>query len=290
MLLFSLAASVVASRAADASADASAGGAEADAPADVSIFMEEMSSLAPVAPIHVQLSCDCGATRCNCLKVCDCKLPASFLEMSTGSEPRRRRHRSRAAGKHGTCASWERAPGESGWEAVHADDVPADDAGFSFLEEQSGATLKPGLNQPMECDCEKVKCTCLRKCECDSSAAAVSVQSHLQLSHGLGDEPAGRGGRPSVVLPVRAAASNASATNLMAQPTAPVLMAHDKQPTDPAAVLRQLQALAPAPSTDGYNAALGVLDHPQHQPDAVATAAGALQPGSPELREKMRGL
>lgn len=289
MLLFSLAASVVASRAADAPG-ASAGGAEADASADVSIFMEEMSSLAPVAPIHVQLSCDCGATRCNCLKVCDCKLPASFLEMPTGSEPRRRRHRSRAAEQHGTCASWERAPGESGWEAVPADDVPADDTGFSFLEEQSGASLNPGLNQPMECDCEKVKCTCLRKCECDSSAAAVSVQSHLQLSHGLGDDPAGRGGRPSVATPARTAASNASATNLMAQPTAPVQMTHDKQPTDPSAVLRQLQALAPAPSTDGYDAALGLLDHPQRQPDAVATAAGALQPGSPELRQKMRAL
>ena len=168
-----------------------------DAPAEVEVFLETSSTR---APIHVQLSCDCGATRCNCLKVCDCKLPtASFLELpATSNEAprRRRRHRGKAADGE-RCASWERALGSQGWDAVPTEE----DASFSFLEEQ--ATTAPGLNQPMECDCEKVKCNCLRKCECDSSASAALLQSqvqqvqHLQLDHGVGNLTASRSGGPA---------------------------------------------------------------------------------------------
>ena len=105
--------------------------------------------------------------------------------------------------------SWQHEAG-AGWQPASARELEASDAeggaaapaaAASFLQ----AEMHPGLNQPMECDCEKCKCTCLRHCACDSGTvtqageafvhghdtAAAAAQAHLQMHAGAGapEEP-----------------------------------------------------------------------------------------------------
>ena len=79
-----------------------------DSSAEVSVFLEELSSAAsdPFS-VSVSLSCDCGQTKCNCLKVCECKLPAevSGAQVRAGGSARRSRRR----GRGGTRATRRRA-------------------------------------------------------------------------------------------------------------------------------------------------------------------------------------
>ena len=196
-----------------------------DSSAEVSVFLEELSSAAsdPFS-VSVSLSCDCGQTKCNCLKVCECKLPAEVSGAQVragGSGPplaaaRPRRHKGNAAARGAGAASggawqgsWQHEAG-AGWQPASARELEASDAeggaaaptaAASFLQ----AEMHPGLNQPMECDCEKCKCTCLRHCACDSGTvtqageafvhghdtAAAAAQAHLQMHAGAGspEEP-----------------------------------------------------------------------------------------------------
>ena len=176
-----------------------------DSSAEVSVFLEELSSAAsdPFS-VSVSLSCDCGQTKCNCLKVCECKLPAEVSGAQVragGSGPplaaaRPRRHKGNAAARGAGAAgggawqgSWQHEAG-AGWQPASARELEASDAeggaaapaaAASFLQ----AEMHPGLNQPMECDCEKCKCTCLRHCACDSGTvtqageAFVFIVGHL---------------------------------------------------------------------------------------------------------------
>ena len=195
-----------------------------DSSAEVSVFLEELSSAAsdPFS-VSVSLSCDCGQTKCNCLKVCECKLPAevSGAQVRAGgsgppraaARPRRPKGNAaaRGAARRGGAwqGSWQHEAG-AGWQPASARELEASDAeggaaapaaAASFLQ----AEMHPGLNQPMECDCEKCKCTCLRHCACDSGTvtqageafvhghdtAAAAAQAHLQMHAGAGapEEP-----------------------------------------------------------------------------------------------------
>ena len=98
-----------------------------DSSAEVSVFLEELSSAAsdPFS-VSVSLSCDCGQTKCNCLKVCECKLPAevSGAQVRAGgagpplAAARPRRHKGNAAARGAGAAgggalqgSWQHEAG-----------------------------------------------------------------------------------------------------------------------------------------------------------------------------------
>merc|ERR1711998_230894 len=54
----------------------------------------------------------------------------------------------------------------------------------SFLQTTTGG-------HPLECDCERVKCNCVKRCECSlPSSAAASTTEALQTGEGKTDEPA----------------------------------------------------------------------------------------------------
>ena len=106
-----------------------------DSSAEVSVFLEELSSAAsdPFS-VSVSLSCDCGQTKCNCLKVCECKLPAEVSGAQVragGSGPplaaaRPRRHKGNAAARGAGAAgggawqgSWQHEAG-AGWQPASA--------------------------------------------------------------------------------------------------------------------------------------------------------------------------
>ena len=122
-------------------------------------------------------------------QVCDCKLPpeavtpsaqqaSAFLQQAGGSGPwlhhtlertvegvripRSSRHRGRAGGE--PTRTWERDAPKSDWRPVSGREARASKAesrlDTTFVQTSEGAA---GLNQPMECDCERVKCSCLRK-------------------------------------------------------------------------------------------------------------------------------
>lgn len=78
-----------------------------------------------------RLNCECAKVRCNCVKRCDCSLPdeaSSFLELQ---------------------------------EALLEEGAPSSklNSAVSLLEVEEP-------NQSLDCNCEKVKCDCLKTCEC----------------------------------------------------------------------------------------------------------------------------
>ena len=86
------------------------------------------------------LECECEKVKCNCVKRCDCKLPSgpSLLQLQESLLP--------AAG----------ADGDDGAGA------PA------MLELGTGI-----VNQELSCDCDQVKCNCIKHCECSAAPSGM---------------------------------------------------------------------------------------------------------------------
>lgn len=90
--------------------------------------------VAPAVPIANQpLECECEKVKCNCVKRCDCKLPEGAPALLQTQE---------------SLLSLD------------------DDAAFLELEERLH-----GVNQQLDCDCDKVKCNCIKHCECAVKSA-----------------------------------------------------------------------------------------------------------------------
>lgn len=82
------------------------------------------------------LQCECDKVTCNCVKRCDCKLfGGQFLEIGGSTQP-------------------------STFEQL----IPCEASVSSFLEVSSP--------QDLDCECETVKCDCLKKCVCISTSSA----------------------------------------------------------------------------------------------------------------------
>jgi len=112
------------------------------------------------------LECDCERVKCNCVKRCECGLPASvdnrqaaqFIELAS------------ATGKS-TAPLWV--------------DI---DTNECFL--QTGESVGQDTHNMLDCECDKVKCNCVKHCECSLPATAggggASSTNHLlQLDQGI---------------------------------------------------------------------------------------------------------
>jgi len=112
------------------------------------------------------LECDCERVKCNCVKRCECGLPtgtenrqaSQFLELAS------------ATGKS-TAPLWV--------------DI---DTNECFL--QTGESVGQDTHHMLDCECDKVKCNCVKHCECSlpvstGSAASRATNNLLQLDQGL---------------------------------------------------------------------------------------------------------
>jgi len=111
------------------------------------------------------LECDCERVKCNCVKRCECGLPASadnrhaaqFIELAS------------ATGKS-TAPLWV--------------DI---DTNECFL--QTGESVGQDTHNMLDCECDKVKCNCVKHCECSLPATATggssSTNNLLQLDQGI---------------------------------------------------------------------------------------------------------
>jgi len=113
------------------------------------------------------LECDCERVKCNCVKRCECGLPAAtenrqaaqFLELAS------------ATGKS-TAPLWV--------------DI---DTNECFL--QTGESVGQDTHHMLDCECDKVKCNCVKHCECSLPATATGsgtgtgTNNLLQLDQGV---------------------------------------------------------------------------------------------------------
>jgi len=111
------------------------------------------------------LECDCERVKCNCVKRCECGLPAAsenhqaaqFLELAS------------ATGKS-SAPLWV--------------DI---DTNECFLE--TGESVGQDTHHMLDCECDKVKCNCVKHCECSlpataTGAGATATNNLLQLEQG----------------------------------------------------------------------------------------------------------
>jgi hypothetical protein len=110
------------------------------------------------------LECDCERVKCNCVKRCECGLPAA-------SE-------NRQAAQFLEIAS---ATGKSS--APLYVDI---DTNECFLE--TGESVGQDTHHMLDCECDKVKCNCVKHCECSlpatATGAATATNNLLQLEQG----------------------------------------------------------------------------------------------------------
>ena len=155
------------------------------------------------------LDCECDKVRCTCTKQCDCLVAregyASFLQ--TMEVP----------------VAWD-GSGDDGATLLRSDDGEASAAFLqategnssyaSFLQatEGSASALMPaaGSEELLNCDCQKVRCNCLKRCECAMASvtssgymsAASAIQIHESVGSPASDEEAISSAAPSAEGPL----------------------------------------------------------------------------------------
>lgn len=112
-------------------------------------FMETSSAAAPIS--NQPLECECEKVKCSCVKRCDCQLPSGAPSLLQTQE-----------------------------DLLSLDDETA----FLELQEQL-----QGINQALDCDCDKVKCNCIKHCECSVKASGspgglAALSNLVQLGTG----------------------------------------------------------------------------------------------------------
>jgi len=114
------------------------------------LLLRVVSSLESTTGKGEGLECDCDRVKCNCVKRCDCHMPdemGTFLEIEEREEP----------------VDWQQI----------------------FLQTSEGLTSQ-GINQNLDCDCDKVKCNCIKHCECHSKtvdfSSAAALASNIQIN------------------------------------------------------------------------------------------------------------
>jgi len=110
------------------------------------------------------LECDCERVKCNCVKRCECQLPAAA--------------QNRAAAQFIELASATGKNSAPLWVDT--------DTNECFLE--TGVSVGQDTHHMLDCECDKVKCNCVKHCECSlpSTAAGASTGENnlLQLDQG----------------------------------------------------------------------------------------------------------
>jgi len=99
----------------------------------------QAATAAPPQRAGAPLECECERVKCNCVKRCDCALPSgasSLLQMQELLIP---------VGEPATPA---------------------------MLELESSAAMGI-VNQELACDCDRVKCNCIKHCECSVSGGMM---------------------------------------------------------------------------------------------------------------------
>lgn len=113
------------------------------------------------------LECDCERVKCNCVKRCECQLPTSQQN-------------------HVASSFLEIVGGKVGESAPLFVDI---DTNECFLE--TGESIGQDQHHMLDCDCDKVKCNCVKHCECSLPSSAAGAQSDaLQVAEGTVPTPA----------------------------------------------------------------------------------------------------
>ena len=125
------------------------------------------------------LECECDKVRCTCTKQCDCLVAkegyASFLQ--TMEVP----------------VEWDGSSDAEGATILRSEEGSSS-AAFLQATESSENALMPaaGNEELLHCDCQKVRCNCLKRCECAigtsargvyaSAASAIVGKAHLSAA------------------------------------------------------------------------------------------------------------
>merc|ERR1711871_272199 len=149
-----------------------------DVPKDLAFAMERSGSMYPphmhgaVEPTSFlqtttgghPLECDCERVKCNCVKRCECQLPAAQQNRQAS-------------------AFLEIIGGKVGETTPLYVDV---DTNECFLE--TGGSVGQDQHHMLDCECDKVKCNCVKHCECSLPATAAGAQVEaIQTAEGSGD-------------------------------------------------------------------------------------------------------
>jgi hypothetical protein len=148
----------------------------ANIPGDMAVMVEREGGMTPAeahgATSFVQmttaghpLECDCERVKCNCVKRCECGLPpanqnrqaTAFLELIGG-----------AVGEEPTPLLVDM------------------DTNECFLE--TGEKVGQDAHHMLDCECDKVKCNCVKHCECSlpSAGGAGAGANNMLLQSGEG--------------------------------------------------------------------------------------------------------
>ena len=109
------------------------------------------------------LECECDKVRCTCTKQCDCLLAQEGSFLQTLEVP----------------VAWDDAAAESDGATYLQSEADASHAAFLQAAESSSSALMPaaGSEETLRCDCQKVRCNCLKRCDC-------ARESHAQSAYG----------------------------------------------------------------------------------------------------------
>jgi len=155
--------------------------AHKDIPTDLAVAMDKSNAMYPPHTYQASeptsflqtttgghpLECDCERVKCNCVKRCECQLPSS-------------------AQNHVASSFLEIVGEKPGATAPLFVDI---DTNECFLE--TGESVGQDQHHMLDCECDKVKCNCVKHCECSlPSSAAASTTEALQTGEGKTDEPA----------------------------------------------------------------------------------------------------
>jgi len=99
------------------------------------------------------LECDCERVKCNCVKRCECQLP-------TGQQ------------NHVASSFLEIASGSASKSAPLFVDI---DSSECFLE--TGESVGQDQHHMLDCECDKVKCNCVKHCECSLPSSSAGAQT-----------------------------------------------------------------------------------------------------------------
>ena len=126
------------------------------------------------------LECECDKVRCTCTKQCDCLVAregyASFLQ--TMEVP----------------VEWDGTSDAEGATILRSEEGSSS-AAFLQATESSENALMPaaGNEELLHCDCQKVRCNCLKRCECAIGTSArgvyASAASAIQITESAGPLP-----------------------------------------------------------------------------------------------------
>merc|ERR1711998_359739 len=165
--------------------------AHKDIPMDLAVAMDKSNTMYPPHTYQASeptsflqtttgghpLECDCERVKCNCVKRCECQLPSS-------------------AQNHVASSFLEIVGEKPGATAPLFVDM---DTNECFLE--TGEKVGQDAHHMLDCECDKVKCNCVKHCECSlpSAGGGGAGASNMLLQSGEGSGKAFKGADNSLL-------------------------------------------------------------------------------------------